>query len=104
MSRIELIAANQPLAQRMAGGLRYPLTGAGLATCIALALCWYLTLLPSIAGLAVAILIWITTFTYAIECMVQTAAGYAKPPEVALPDRASNSRAMLWLHFSIVLL
>ena len=49
MSRIELAAAELPLGQRLLTGLRYPLTGAGLAACIALGLCRYANLLARVA-------------------------------------------------------
>ncbi|MGH8144786.1 MAG: hypothetical protein ACREPY_00500 [Rhodanobacteraceae bacterium] len=103
------LAADTPLAQRLVAGLRYPVTGGALATCVVLGLCRYVTFLvghlPSLGGLlaiAVAIAIWWGTWRYAIDCMVQTADGFAEPPEVSLEDHAGSPRNLLGVHLLVV--
>lgn len=102
-------AADMPLGRRFLAGLGYPLTGGALATCVVLGLCRYVALLvghlPSLGGLlatAVVIAIWWATWHYAIDCMVQTADGFAEPPEVSLEDRAGSPRNLLGVHLLVV--
>lgn len=107
MPRIELIDADAPLAQRLVRGLRYPLAGGALATCITLALFRYVAILPGalhvpFIGIALSVIIWAATWRYAIDCMVHTADGYAEPPEVSIEDRAGSPRALLVLHVTLL--
>lgn len=107
MPRIELIDADAPLVQRLATGLRYPLANGALATCITLALCRYVAIVPGLLhipfiGIAVSVIIWAATWRYAIDCMVHTADGYAEPPEVSLDDHVGSPRALLVLHVALL--
>lgn len=111
MPRIELAATELPLGQRLLAGLRYPLTGAGLAACITLGLCRYADLLarvvPGLVGLILGIIInvalWTATWRYAVDCMLHTADGYAEPPEVSLEDRSGSPHALLAVHATVLL-
>lgn len=111
MPRIELAAAELPLGQRLLAGLRYPLTGAGLAACIALGLCRYANLLARIApgfvgvvlGIVISVALWTATWRYAVDCMLHTADGYAEPPEVSLEDRTGSPHALLAVHAMVLL-
>ncbi|MGH8126172.1 MAG: hypothetical protein ACREPK_10050 [Rhodanobacteraceae bacterium] len=104
MPAIRLASADMPLSARLLHGVAYPVRGAALASCITLALCRYLTLLPSIFGTLVSIIIWAATWRYAIDCMIRTADGYADPPEVSLDDRVGSPRTILVLHVLVILL
>ncbi|HJP98496.1 MAG TPA: hypothetical protein VJ862_08045 [Rhodanobacteraceae bacterium] len=111
MPRIALAAADLPLGQRLLAGLRYPLTGAALAACIALGLCRYANLLTRAApglvgvvlGIVVSVALWTATWRYAIDCMVHTADGYSEPPEVSLEDRLGSPHALLVVHALVLL-
>lgn len=111
MPRIALAAADLPLGQRLLAGLRYPLTGAALAACIALGLCRYANLLaravPGLVGIALGVIIsvalWTATWNYAIDCMVHTADGYSEAPEVSLEDRLGSPHALLVVHALVLL-
>lgn len=111
MPRIELAATDLPLGQRLLAGLRYPLTGAALAACIALGLCRYANLLaraaPGLLGMALGVLVsvalWTATWRYAVDCMVHTADGYAESPEVSLEDRVGSPHALLAVHAVVLL-
>lgn len=102
MPRIRTAAEEMPLIERLVEGLHYPLRGGALAACITLGLCRYATLLPSL-GFIVGLIIWIATWRYAIDCMVQSADGYADSPEVSLEDRVGNPRGILAVHVIAVL-
>lgn len=65
-------------------------------------MCRYATLLPSL-GFIVGLIIWIATWRYAIDCMVQSADGYTDSPEVSLEDRVGNPRGILAGHVIAVL-
>ncbi|HET9818236.1 MAG TPA: hypothetical protein VFP92_03615 [Rhodanobacteraceae bacterium] len=103
MPPIRTAIEEMPLAGRLLEGLRYPLRGGALAACVALGLCHYAVLLPSIIGLLAALVVWIATWRYAIDCMVLTADGYDDPPEVKLEGRAGNPRGILALHVFVIL-
>ena len=103
MPPLRTAAEDLPLSERLLAGLRYPLRGGALATCAALGLCHYAVLLPSVIGLLAAVVVWIATWRYAIDCMVQTADGYDDPPEVQLEGRAGNPRGILALHMLVIL-
>lgn len=104
MPQIKLIADQQPLTQRIVAGLRYPLHGAALTACTAMALSRFFTLLPNIIGAFASILIWIATWRYAIDCLTRTANGYANPPEVSLDGGAGSPQALLLVHVLLILL
>jgi hypothetical protein len=84
-AHLDTVAADTPLATRLPRGLLYPLRGAALATLSAMTLghlvAW---LLPSFAGWGVGVVVWVSTYMYALECLRHTADGYAQPPEIAL--------------------
>lgn len=111
MPRIELAAGELPLGQRLLAGLRYPLTGAGLAACIALGLCRYANLLARVVpgvvgvilGIVISVALWTATWRYAVDCMLHTADGYAEPPEVSLEDRTGSPHALLAVHATVLL-
>lgn len=111
MPRIALAAADLPLGQRLLAGLRYPLTGGALTTGVALALCRYANLLARavpgfvgvVLGIIVSVALWTATWRYAVDCMVQTANGYAEPPEVGLEDRLGGPHALMVVHAVVLL-
>lgn len=92
-----------PLPERLLEGLRYPLRGGALAACVTLGLCHYATLLPSVVGLIAALIVWMATWRYAIDCMVQTADGFEDSPEVHLEGHAGNPRVIFALHILAIL-
>jgi hypothetical protein len=103
MPPIRTAAEEMPLADRLIAGIRYPLRGGALMTCVMLGLCYYVTMLPGFFGVIAAMAVWAATWRYAIDCMVQTADGYDDAPEVRLEGRAGNPNAILALHvFAIV--
>lgn len=95
MPRVRTAVEDMSLAERLIGGLAYPLRGGALMACIALGLCHYAILLPSFIGIAAGLLVWIATWRYAIDAMLQTADGFDDAPEVAREDRAGNPTALL---------
>ncbi|MGH8191289.1 MAG: hypothetical protein ACREP2_07565 [Rhodanobacteraceae bacterium] len=103
MPPVRTAAEEMPLAERLLEGLRYPLRGGALAACVVLGLCHYAVLLPSFLGFIAALLAWIATWRYAIDCMVHTADGYDESPEVQLEGRAGNPRGILALHIFTIL-
>lgn len=84
--RFRSIDPDTPLADRLVGGLGYPLRGAALPTVVGLVLLHYLALLPLTLGLLASLLVWGATWRYAAECMLHTANGFADPPDVGLGD------------------
>ncbi len=102
MPPIRTAAEEMPLADRMVDGLRYPVRGGALTTCVVLGLCHYAVLLPSVIGLLAAIVVWGATWRYAIDCMVATADGHDEPPEAQLEGRAGNPRGILVLHLAVI--
>lgn len=99
MPRIEVVAADTPFGERLAVGFGYPLRGAGLATCTALALAHWAGLLPGIGTLA-SLLVWAATWRYAAECMQHTANGYAHPPDVGVDEAGTAGWALTLIHFA----
>lgn len=95
MPAIHTASPDATLPARLLGGFAYPVHGNALPLCGVLALGFYLALLPGLAGSFALILLWIMIWGYAVDCMIQTAEGYADPPEVTLADRAGNRRAIL---------
>lgn len=84
--RFRSINPDTPLADRLVGGLGYPLRGAALPTVVGLVLLHFLALLPLTLGLLASLLVWGATWRYAAECMLHTANGFADPPDVGLGD------------------
>jgi hypothetical protein len=84
--RFRSIDPDTPLADRLVGGLGYPLRGAALPTVVGLVLLHFLALLPLTLGLLASLLVWGATWRYAAECMLHTANGFADPPDVGLGD------------------
>jgi len=97
MPRIETVAADTPFEERLATGFGYPLRGAGLATCTALALAHYASYLPAI-GLLANLLVWAATWRYAADCMQHTANGYANPPDVGVDEAGTAGWALTLIH------
>lgn len=102
MAHIELLDPDIPLPRRLLRGFAYPASGAGLFVCITLALCWYLTLLPSLVGFIVTLVLYVATFGYAIDSMVSTANGYARLPEVSL-ERAGSPKGVTCVYALVFL-
>lgn len=98
MPRVETVAADTPFGERLATGLGYPLRGAGLATCTALALAHYVSFLPAIIGLLANLLVWAATWRYAADCMQYTANGYANPPDVGVDEAGATGWALALIH------
>lgn len=104
MPRIEMVAADAPLGERLVSGFGYPLRGAGLATCIVLALIHYVGLLPSYIGALGSVLVWAATWRYAADCLLHTANGYANPPEVGLDSNRTAGWGLTAVHLLLVAL
>lgn len=103
MPRVEIVAPDTPFAQRLRDGFGYPLRGAALPTCVALALIHYVGLLPGYVGLLAIVLVWAATWRYAAECMQHTANGYADPPDVGT-DGNSSGWGLTAVHLLVVAL
>lgn len=98
MSRVATLAIDTPFAERLRHGLGYPLRGAALITCIALALAHYVALLPAFVGLLGGALVWSATWRYAADCMRHTAQGFADPPEVGVDSDDTAGWALTAIH------
>lgn len=99
MPRIEVVAADTPFGERLATGFGYPLRGAGLATCTALALAHCAGLLP-VFGTVASLLVWAATWRYAAECLQHTANGYAHPPDVGVDEAGATGWALTLIHLA----
>lgn len=99
MPPIHLATTDTPLSARLAQGFAYPLHGAALSSIVVLTLAHYLSLLP-VAGWFFELVVWAATYAYALECLRQTADGYADPPEVT---RDTGMQAG-WLVVAILLI
>jgi hypothetical protein len=102
MRRIETVAVDTPFSERVWESFGYPLRGAALATCVALALAHYVGLLPSFIGVFAKILIWTATWRYAAICMLHTAHGYADPPDVGVDGNDSSGWGLTAIHLLAV--
>jgi hypothetical protein len=102
MPRVATVAVDTPFAERLRQGFGYPLRGAALATCVALALAHYVALLPAFIGLLGGALIWTATWRYAADCMQHTAHGYADPPDVGIDGNDSAGWALTAIHLFAV--
>lgn len=99
MPRIEVADARVPFHQRFLGGLGYPLRGAGLVSCLALAALQCLaSLLPSYLGFFASLALWAATWRYGASCLLHTANGYANPPDAALEDDPNAGNGMMAIH------
>jgi hypothetical protein len=99
MPRVETVAADTPFGERLAAGFGYPLRGAALATCTALALAHYASYLPAVGVLA-NLLVWAATWRYAADCMQHTANGYANPPDVGVDEAGTTGWALTLIHLA----
>jgi hypothetical protein len=104
MPRIEVTAADAPFGERLRSGFGYPLRGAGLATCVVLALIHYVGLLPSWIGALASAFVWAATWRYAADCMLHTANGYADPPNVGSDGDSASGWGLTAIHLLIVAL
>ncbi|GGY22571.1 hypothetical protein GCM10008098_14800 [Rhodanobacter panaciterrae] len=104
MPRIEVAAADTPFGERLRTGFGYPLRGAGLATCVVLALIHYVGLLPSWIGALASAFVWAATWRYAADCMLHTANGYADPPNVGSDGNSASGWGLTAIHLLIVAL
>lgn len=104
MPRIEVSAVDTPFDERLAAGFGYPLRGAGLATCVALALVHYVGLLPSYIGVLASALVWAATWRYAADCLLHTANGYADPPDVGSEGSNTSGWGLTAIHLLLVAL
>ena len=102
MPRVDTVAVDTPFAERLRHGFGYPLRGAALATCVALALAHCVALLPAFLGLLGGALVWTATWRYAADCMQHTAHGYAEPPEVGIDGNDTAGWALTAIHLSAV--
>ncbi len=97
MPRIETVARDMPLGQRLLGGLVYPLRGAALAVCVALTLSHCLARLPGI-GWVIEIVTWLATWRYAADCLLHTANGYARAPDTMIEISSAQGWTLALLH------
>ena len=97
MPRIETVAPDTPFGERLLAGFSYPLRGAALATCVALTLSHYVTLLPFIGFFGI-FAVWMATWRYAADCLLHTANGYAQPPEVMIEVNSAQGWTLALLH------
>jgi hypothetical protein len=104
MPRVAVTATDTPFSERLRGSFGYPLRGAALASCVALALAHYVSLLPSYIGVFASMLVWAATWRYAAECMLHTARGYADPPDVGVDETGDAGWALTAIHLLIVAL
>lgn len=102
MPRVATVAIDTPFAERLRRGFGYPLRGAALATCVALALAHYVALLPAFIGLLGGALVWMATWRYAADCMQHTAHGYAEPPDVGIEGDHTAGWALTAIHLLAV--
>jgi hypothetical protein len=98
MPRVAVVAVETPFAERVRQGFGYPLRGAALATCVALALAHYVALLPAFIGMLGGALVWTATWRYAADCMRHTAHGYADPPDVGFDSDDTAGWALIAIH------
>jgi len=104
MPKIATVSADTPFLRRLPAAFAYPLRGAALASCVALALAHYVGLLPSFIGLLASLMVWAATWRYAADCMLHTANGFADPPEVSLGGNESAGWALTAIHLLLAAL
>jgi hypothetical protein len=98
MIRIETVSSDTPFRERFVAGLSYPLRGAGLATCTALALAHYLVILPTFIGVFVSFALWTATWRYAALCLQHTANGFANPPDIGVEENPAAGNSLTFIH------
>jgi hypothetical protein len=104
MIRIATISPDTPFRKRLITGFGYPLRGAGLATCTALALAQYLAFLPTYIGVFASFALWTATWRYAAACMLHTANGYANPPDIGIDGSPAAGNGLTVIHLFAVAL
>ena len=102
--RIETVSPDTPFRERFFTGLSYPLRGAGLATCTALALAHYLAILPTFIGAFVSFALWTATWRYAALCLQHTANGFANPPDIGVEENPAAGNSLTFIHLFAVAL
>ncbi len=76
----------------------YPAHSSALITVIVLALCHLLDFLPiGVFGLLLQMLIWVTLYKYAFECLRASANGQLLPPEAGMAVNDSLGWSQIWL-------
>jgi hypothetical protein len=103
MPPIKTVASNTPLSERFIAALGYPLRGAGLASCVVLALGQCLVLLPAFVGLFIGFAVWSATWRYAAACLMHTANGFADPPDVGLEENPAAGNWLMIAHMAAVI-
>ncbi|WP_346948718.1 hypothetical protein [Dyella sp.] len=105
MPKIPTVAADKPFAERLPAAFAYPLRGAALASCAAMALAHLVVgLLPALLGGICTLAIWAATWRYAADCMLHTANGFADPPDVSLGGNESSGWALTAIHLFLAAL
>lgn len=97
------VSADTPLGERFVAALSYPLRGTALATCLILALCQCLTIIPSFIGTCFGLALWVVRWRYAATCLVHTANGFAEPPDVGIEENDAAGRWFTGVHMAVVL-
>ena len=104
MTRVATVSPDTPFHARFIAGLGYPVRGAGLATCTALALAHYALILPALIGVIASLALWTATWRYAAACMLHTANGYADPPDIGADEHPAAGRGLTGVHLFAVAL
>ncbi len=104
MTRVATVSPDTPFLERFIAGFGYPLRGAGLATCTALALAHYAVILPAFIGVFATFALWTATWRYAATCMLHTANGYADPPNIGVDENPAAGRGLTAVHLFAVAL
>ncbi|RDI98171.1 hypothetical protein DVT68_13925 [Dyella solisilvae] len=98
MPRIATVSPDTPFAERFVAGLGYPVRGAGLASCVVLALLHCLAILPAFMGIFASFALWAATWRYAATCLLHTANGYADPPDVGVEENPAAGNGLMAIH------
>ena len=99
MPRIRLANPCASPAERLLNALTYPLRGPALASVVMLALAHCLALLPLGFGFVIELVVWATTYLYALACLRHSAEGYADPPELGSENSAAG-----WIIVGVLML
>lgn len=102
MPKVAVASPDMPLAQRVTHGLGYPLRGAALATCVALALCNGVAWIPGPVGVGGIVLVWAAMLRYGAECLVSTARGFDDPPEIGLNEARAAGGGLIGIYLAVV--
>ncbi|WP_114238376.1 hypothetical protein [Dyella sp. C9] len=98
MPRVATVSPNTPLRDRFIAGLGYPLRGAGLASCMVLALLHCLLVAPLFIGITASFALWAATWRYAATCLMHTANGFADPPNVGVDENPAAGNGLMAVH------